>query len=167
MGLVDKLRVAMGGKAKALSNKVVQSYRDHLGDELLKKQQDVEELAAQLNSRDVEISSREANLKKYYLVPRAYINVPIGLVLLAAVYFGYKALTPENSTDSTKQSAATVDGTSMSRDAEGVPSYSACISKGIAYYKEIGSYPLLSTGEDARKKIEGMCRRSNGMAFGR
>ena len=40
-----------------------------------------------------------------------------------------------------------------------------CVRKGIEYYKEIGAYPTLSTGESARAKVEGMCGR-NVYAFG-
>lgn len=40
-----------------------------------------------------------------------------------------------------------------------------CHRKGIEYYKEIGAYPTLSTGESARAKVEGMCGR-NVYAFG-
>lgn len=36
----------------------------------------------------------------------------------------------------------------------------ACIERGIAYYKEIGSFPTLSTGEDAAKKVRERCARS-------
>lgn len=40
-----------------------------------------------------------------------------------------------------------------------------CFERGVAYYKEIGSYPTLSTGEDAKERIRGMCSRSK-IAFG-
>lgn len=46
-----------------------------------------------------------------------------------------------------------------------IPSYWVCKAKGTAYYKEIGRYPYLSTGEYVPTKIEGMCSRS-GLAFG-
>lgn len=39
-----------------------------------------------------------------------------------------------------------------------------CQDRGAAYYKEIGSYPRLSTGELADEKIKGMCGR-NANAF--
>ncbi len=40
----------------------------------------------------------------------------------------------------------------------------ACQERGVSYYKEIGSYPRLSTGESADEKIKGMCGR-NANAF--
>jgi hypothetical protein len=43
---------------------------------------------------------------------------------------------------------------------------SSCYTRGIAYYTAIGSFPTLSTGEDALSKIEGNCARSGGFAFG-
>ena len=104
MGLIDKIRGTVGGKAEELTAKIAQSYRDHLGEELLKKQQELKTLEAELKSRDENISKREANLKKYYLVPRAYIIIPIGLVLLVAIYFGYQALKPEVNTESPQTS---------------------------------------------------------------
>ena len=104
MGLIDKIRGTVGGKAEELTAKIAQSYRDHLGEELLKKQQELKTLEAELKSRDEDISKREANLKKYYLVPRAYITIPIGLVLLAVIYFGYQALKPEVNTESPQTS---------------------------------------------------------------
>lgn len=36
-------------------------------------------------------------------------------------------------------------------------SYSQCRSDGAAYYREIGSWPYLSTGESARAKVALMC----------
>ena len=104
MGLIDKIRGTVGGKAEELTAKIAQSYRDHLGEELLKKQQELKTLEAELKSRDENISKREANLKKYYLVPRAYIIIPIGLVLLVVIYFGYQALKPEVNTESPQTS---------------------------------------------------------------
>lgn len=42
---------------------------------------------------------------------------------------------------------------------------SACVRRGIQYYKDIGSYPQLSTGEDVKSKVRGMCHRSKNQAF--
>ncbi|WP_321277148.1 hypothetical protein [Thiomicrorhabdus indica] len=42
---------------------------------------------------------------------------------------------------------------------------SDCYSRGVAYYKEIGSFPTLSNGVDVKTKVIGMCERSNGAAF--
>lgn len=44
---------------------------------------------------------------------------------------------------------------------------SSCYARGVAYYTAIGSFPTLSTGESAIGKIEGMCERSGGIAFGK
>lgn len=35
--------------------------------------------------------------------------------------------------------------------------YSACIEKGVKYYNSLGSYPTLSTGENADSKIRQKC----------
>jgi hypothetical protein len=36
----------------------------------------------------------------------------------------------------------------------------ACIQRGIQYYKDIGSYPTLSNGENADKKVSERCNRT-------
>lgn len=38
--------------------------------------------------------------------------------------------------------------------------YEACVERGIRYYKEIGSFPRLSTGEKAEHAAKKRCRRS-------
>ena len=47
----------------------------------------------------------------------------------------------------------------------GLPTHSECVELGMQYYKDIGSFPTLSTGEDALEKVIGMCTRSP-IAFG-
>lgn len=58
------------------------------------------------------------------------------------------------------------DTTTKNRNAAKVPSTRECVELGIDYYKEIGSYPLLSSGKDARTEVNERCRRSS-LAFGR
>lgn len=38
--------------------------------------------------------------------------------------------------------------------------YKQCVAQGLAYYKEIGSYPKLTTGEMAEVKIGRLCRQN-------
>ncbi len=38
--------------------------------------------------------------------------------------------------------------------------YSQCLVDGLKYYKQIGSYPRLTTGERAEIKIERVCRKN-------
>lgn len=40
-----------------------------------------------------------------------------------------------------------------------------CVDRGVAYYKEIGSYPRLSNGDLAEYIASERCRRSNNVAF--
>ncbi|MBV0934906.1 hypothetical protein [Marinobacterium weihaiense] len=40
-----------------------------------------------------------------------------------------------------------------------------CRGKGYEYYRTVGSWPHLSTGENAEKKVRELCERSNGKAF--
>jgi hypothetical protein len=39
---------------------------------------------------------------------------------------------------------------------------SSCVEQGVAYFKEIGSYPYLSTGRDARSVAVERCSRTSG-----
>ncbi len=47
-----------------------------------------------------------------------------------------------------------------------LPTIRECTELGIDYYKEIGSYPLMSSGKDAKSEVNERCRRS-ALAFGR
>ncbi len=172
MGLIDNLRETVNQKAKGISNKLETSYREHLGEELTNRKDEIKDLENALkiyeeilNSRASEISAREASISKYYLVPRKYINIPAGFILLAALIFGLQAIAPQISTEQPHISVAPTEPTPSTKETVSTPSYSDCLSKGITYYKELGSYPYLSTGEDASKKVEGMCNRTGGMAF--
>lgn len=167
MGLLEKWRGAVGGKAIELSDKFTESYREHLGDVLLKKQSELEAFAAELKSRDVNISEREASLGKYYLIRRTHMNLMIWVTIVAIAYFGYYAVKSKLSIGPSVKGATSINSIPRSEAVESTSLYASCQLKGVAYYKDIGSYPYLSTGEDAKKKVEGMCRRSGGMAFTR
>lgn len=41
-----------------------------------------------------------------------------------------------------------------------LPDYETCVRRGIAYFKEIGSWPRLSDGRDAEQVVKERCRRS-------
>ncbi len=62
--------------------------------------------------------------------------------------------------------AFVVAATCQQAVAAGNPTHSECVEMGIEYYKEIGSFPRLSTGEDAVEKVIDMCTRSP-LAFGK
>jgi len=132
---------------------------------LTQKKERLLQIETELNDREQTISQREGRLRKYYLVPRPFVDLPVTIALLVGVYFGWQAISgiiesTESSNTNTPPSAQI-----SSPESTVLPSLKSCLANGIAYYKEIGSYPMLSTGEDARKKVEGMCRRSNGGAF--
>jgi hypothetical protein len=61
----------------------------------------------------------------------------------------------------TKYEFATKNGNTSS-----LPTTRECIELGIDYYKETGSYPVLSSGKDAKSEVNERCRRS-ALAFGR
>jgi hypothetical protein len=49
--------------------------------------------------------------------------------------------------------------------ADSGPSVDACVEKGIAYFRDIGSFPYLSDGRDAKLGVRDRCGRTTG-AFG-
>lgn len=48
----------------------------------------------------------------------------------------------------------------VSRGADGETAVRECIANGVAYFKEIGSYPTLSDGRDAEAVAAERCRRA-------
>jgi hypothetical protein len=165
MGIGDKLIGAVGDKSREISEKLSQKYRDHVGEELSKKQTQLDAMKENLAEREKAIAEREVNIRKFYLIPKRYIDIPIAGVFLVALYFGFQFFSPLAGS-STNSSSSVSNSPVDNSPARATPTHSTCVQKGIAYYKEIGSYPSLSTGEDAENKVEGMCRRSQGLAFG-
>lgn len=83
------------------------------------------------------------------------------LVLVAAIVFGFATKTP-STTEGTVAEAA--ESTPVD-NASDMPTTRECVELGINYYKDIGSYPSLSSGKDARTEVNERCRRS-ALAFG-
>jgi len=171
MSIVDRLRGAVRERTKVVSERVTQSYRDKLGENIVKRQSELEALEKTLETRERAILEREANLREYYFVPRRYVVVPMTIFFLVVMYFGVKAISPVFEKAATTSVSSTASETRESSPLGGssentIPSYSACVSKGVSYYKEMGSYPTLSTGEDALTKVRDNCGRSS-LAFGR
>ena len=170
MSLREKLFKSVGDKSRDMSNKLAEKYREHLGEELIKKEKMLKALQIELEVREKAVAEREAKLNKFYLIRRLYIKVPIGLAIIVVALFAYNLFRPD-----TDDFSSRIGSTSKSKTVNQTPtdasssvrdtSYSDCVEKGIMYYKEIGSYPLLSTGEDAKNKVVGMCSRSGGKAF--
>jgi hypothetical protein len=146
-------------KPLEVADAVKEKHREYIGAELAKKAKDLDELKASLERREAAVSSREANLKKYYLVPRAVVYVPVFVLLCAGAIFMYVNRPQSEDSDS----AAAISDAQPSATRE--PSSSACVQNGIKYYKEIESYPILSSGEDAELRVREMCSRSS-FAFG-
>jgi hypothetical protein len=145
-----KIIEAVGDKSRDLTDKLAEKYRAHVGEELLAREARLSQREAALDARERAVAEREAQLKRYLLLPKIYVQVPFALAILcAAVYLGYRALLPAAPAVGADNAAGT-----------------SCFDRGVAYYREIGSYPTLSNGENADRKIAGMCERSN-MAFGR
>ena len=167
MSFGDKIIDSVSQKSRDLSEKVSQKYREHVGDELVKKEEVLRKKEADLDLREKEISERERKLKKYYLLPRLYIQAPLMVVFAFGLFSMYDTIRPMFSTShsgSASPGSASTNGPTPA-SSQGAASSGGCVSKGISYYKEIGSYPALSTGENAESKVQGMCDRSNGAAF--
>ncbi len=160
MSFGDKIIESVSETSRDVSEKLAQKYREYLGEELNKKQEALNALEFELKEREKAVAGREAKLKKSYLIPRAYIDVPIAIVVVATAYLTYEAFRPEvhdlvsSSTSSSEsktvdQSISGAGGGLYSRSESktvdlsdgGVGSYSGCMKRGIAYYIEIGSYP--------------------------
>ena len=86
------------------------------------------------------------------------ITAAVGAVTLAAYYFLGNLEIAGNPVGSAKQ-----NGTGAEQKI--IPSFSECYKNGIAYFKEIDSYPRLSTGENVVDVVEERCQRSR-LAFG-
>lgn len=76
------------------------------------------------------------------------MDVKTGLILgaIAVVIAGYIVSKSENRFPSVDETTAMMN------------SRSDCYARGVAYYKEIGSFPNLSTGEDAISVINKKCQ---------
>ena len=90
------------------------------------------------------------------------IRLLAGLGVLAALGYGAYAVFY----DGPESTYTSPSATSADNEASRLPSYGECYEKGIAYYKEIGSFPRFSTGEDATTEASERCSRSL-LAFGR
>jgi hypothetical protein len=186
MSFGNKLFESIGDKSRDVSEKLAQKYREHLGEELIKKEEELKTLESKLEAREIKkeeeikmleskleareraVSEREGNLNKYYSVPRRYIDIPIVLSIIVAAYLAYNSYETEIKNVVSNFGSKSVQAPVKQSNTKPVPdSYSGCVRNGIAYYKEIGSYPTLSNGEDANRKVKGMCSRSGGMAFSR
>lgn len=91
------------------------------------------------------------------------VSVGVGaLVLVAAVVFGFATRTPST----TEGTVAEATESTPVDNASDLPTTRECVELGINYYKDIGSYPSLSSGKDARTEVNERCRRS-ALAFGK
>jgi len=96
MNIGDKILELVGKKSKEATERLAQKYRDHVGEELTTREKRLESLRVALEIRDKLISEREAKLKKYYLLPRAVFNIPLGITFIVAVYFAYASFNSDS-----------------------------------------------------------------------
>jgi hypothetical protein len=168
MAFGEGIRDAIKEKSKKISDTLSEKYRERIGMELAEREQKLSvreteyvERVRHLDALENELVQREKELHRNFLVPKVYVFVPLLLVVAAAgVFTAMHLQTPAVGPAGTTAAPGHVESQS-------VPSEGSCNARGIAYYREIGSFPRLSTGEDAERKVRDMCSRSNGLAFGR
>jgi hypothetical protein len=146
-------------QAREMADKLKRQYQQRMGEELAAKKRELDERENSLDRRERDIAQREATLAKYFLVPRIYVHAPLAILFCVAAVGVYLALKPVSPSIPRENSQSTA---TSSIDLE--PDYGTCVQRGIRYYKEIGSYPVLSSGADAESQVREMCSNS-GFAF--
>jgi hypothetical protein len=146
-------------KSRGVADSIKRQYRQQIGDSLAEKAQSLTDRKVSLQLREKEISEREKRLAKYYFIPRIWIQIPVFAALCIAAYFAYQAVQPL-----LQKSGVGAAPSESHLSTSSVPDYSACVGRGTKYYKAIGTYPTLSTGEDADSKVRQTCG-NNGFAF--
>lgn len=171
MAFGDRMRDAIRGKTKDISDTLSEKYRARVGEELTQREDRVRAREAELilrakklDEREAVIGKREKELGRYFLVRRAYVIGPLLLVVLAAIATSVFLLRSAGVVGATTSATGSVSDGSVGQSSA---SEGGCVERGVAYYKEIGSYPRLSTGEDAERKVRDACSSTNGLAFSR
>ncbi len=174
MGL-QKIFGSVSEKARGVADKATQAYRDAVGEDLREQQAEMaakmealKVLEESLNARQKILAQRESELKKFYLVPRWAVKAPIIIAIILGIGFGLNKIDLPPTQEEDQAVAETKNdpaGSHTSQQTITGSSNSRCVQKGIAYYKDLGSYPFLSTGENAEAKVRGMCATSP-VAFG-
>lgn len=94
--------------------------------------------------------------------PKCGISNPVKntslLVKLFLVLIGFMILSELIATGSTDSSSKKLSATGAQHNRQTPNSYDACISRGIAYFKEIGSYPVLLSPPNAGRSAEEVAR---------
>lgn len=96
MAVGDKLLDRIGEKSRGVSEKFSQKYRDHVGEDLIKKKEALEALEASLKEREKLVHEAEKKQKKFYRIPRWLIDVPIFVAVLVAGIWGYNLFKSES-----------------------------------------------------------------------
>jgi hypothetical protein len=175
MSLFDRARDVVKGKAQDVAAKFEGSYRERLEGDLEDKKNEIERMEEALRiamdewaSKSAALAEREAELGKYYLIPRVYVWRPVVVVGIALIlYAGFWASGKNKSlTPGVVEPVVEVGYKPSSSVVGGKPSIGECMNKGRKYYMDLGSYPTLSSGEKAEYVIHSACLKSDGMAFG-
>lgn len=166
MSIKDKILASIN-QSKEVPEKLSQKYREHLGEEIVKKQEQLAVLEAELIERKKNLDERESTLNHYYQIPKRLVQVPVFLATIMGGILVYQQLSTSFSAASKARVSRVEEVRSPSVEEDRTPSSSECYRKGIAYYKDLGSYPRFSTGEDTESEVRLRCQRSNGMAFGK
>ncbi|WP_296593230.1 hypothetical protein [Methylophaga sp.] len=164
MSIINKLRESFS-KSSGITEKLSQRYKEHIGEELARKDAQLRELEIALNKRKKELDAREAEFNRFYRIPRWIVILPISIMLLTVgLVFSFMQFTPQINQYLSSIHFFEPEERATNAQRENIPSYSECVSNGISYYKEIESYPKLRSGENAITVIKKKCNRS-GLAF--
>ena len=128
MGVLDRI----GETSRGVSEKLSQKYRDHVGEDLLKKQAALEAFEASLKERERQVLEAEKEQKKYYRIPRWIINVPVIFAVIAVGIWGYNSYKSETaaSTPSSVTTSNSVDTNRLVSASDDYTTYASAFERG-------------------------------------
>lgn len=160
---LSKLKAFIGKKGEVIDDTIFKRYRNRLEDSFITKQARLRQSQSDLDEREQLIQEREKNLAKYYLIPKLYINSIILLAVAVLILIAY--VQQDFAIQEDSRTITQTDNESVEAEENISVDSGSCIRRGIQYYKDIGSYPTLSTGESAKLHIAKACVNSKGMVF--
>lgn len=180
---IVKASADIAGKAMEFREGISEEIRLH---EQKEKEKKDEKLRIQKRKIEEDIRRQELKRQKRRIIVRRFkifSSVSLAIVALLfgiVIYFAPPAqeISAQSPATTSIPAVAPLDGSRFDASLENSSTRAAsservnqgpsdCIANGINYYREIGSFPTLSTGEDAQSKVISMCQRSNNVAFQR
>ena len=110
MGIWQQFKETFNRSSRELAEKRTQRHRERLGQSLADKEQALKDLEARLQQREINVSNLEKGIKKYYLIPHLYIQVPVDAALCIGATFAFMELAPPTPTKNTGTPIGTPSG---------------------------------------------------------